>query len=150
MRPDRIILAEARWAEVLDMIQAMNSGHDGSLLTLHANNAHDALSRLEVMAASANPTTPLLVLREQIQSAVQLIVHIERLRDGSRKIVAISEVDGLQGDVIRLNEVFRFEHQGFEGGKVAGRFAATGHIPNRILDHLKQGNIEAPARLFKG
>jgi len=148
MRPDRILLGEALGAEALDMLQAMNTGYDGSMMTLHANNPRDALARLEIMSLLGNPSIPLLALREQMASAIQLIVHVERLRDGSRKIMTVAEVDGIQGDVIRLNGIFRFEHQGFEGGKVIGRFAATGHTPNRVLDRLKQENIELPTSLF--
>lgn len=149
MRPDRILIGEALGPEVLDMLQAMNTGYDGSMLTLHANNPRDALARLEIMGLLGNPSIPLLALREQMASAIQLIVHIERLRDDSRKIMAVAEVDGMQGDAIRLNDIFRFEHKGFESGKVIGRFAATGHTPNRVLDRLKQENIELPSSLFR-
>jgi pilus assembly protein CpaF len=147
MRPDRILLGEARGEEVLDFLQAMNTGHDGSLCTLHANSPRDALARLEVMASSANPSIPLVGLREQMASAINLIVHIERLSDGSRKVMRVSEVQGLQGDAILLADLFAFQPAGLEGGKITGRFVATGQIP-KLLSRLREAGIQAPMDLF--
>ncbi len=147
MRPDRILLGEARAAEVLDLLQAMNTGHDGSFCTLHANNPRDALARLEVMASSGNPSIPLVGLREQMASAINFIVHIERLSDGSRKVLRVTEVQGLQGDAILLADIFAFQPTGFEGGNVTGRFVATGQIP-KFLSRLREAGIQVPMDLF--
>jgi pilus assembly protein CpaF len=147
MRPDRIILGEARGAEVLDFLQAMNTGHDGSFCTIHATNPRDALARLEVMASSGNPSIPLVGLREQMASAINFIVHIERLPDGSRKVMRVTEVQGLQGDALLLADIFAFQQTGFEGGRVQGRFAATGQIP-KFLSRLRDAGIQVPMDLF--
>ena len=147
MRPDRLILGDAHGEEVLHMLAAMNTGHDGSLLTLHANSPRDALARLEVMASFGNPSIPLLSLRETIASAIGLIVHIERLRDGSRKIVKVTEVQGMQGDVITLADLFVFQQTGIEDGKIAGRFAATGQIP-KLMNRLRDRGVQLSMELF--
>jgi len=147
MRPDRILLGEARGAEVLDFLQAMNTGHDGSMCTIHANNPRDALARFEVMASSGNPSIPLVGLREQMASAFNFIVHIERLSDGSRKVMRVTEVQGMQGDAILLADIFAFQQTGFEGGRVQGRFVATGQIP-KFLSRLRDAGIQVPMDLF--
>jgi pilus assembly protein CpaF len=147
MRPDRVLLGEVRGAETLDFLQAMNTGHDGSMCTIHANNPRDALARFEVMASSGNPSIPLVGLREQMASAINFIVHIERLSDGSRKVMRVTEVQGMQGDVIQLADIFAFQQTGFEGGRVQGRFAATGQIP-KFLSRLRDAGIQVPMDLF--
>ncbi|MGH2524261.1 MAG: CpaF family protein [Anaerolineales bacterium] len=147
MRPDRLILGEARGAEVLDFLQAMNTGHDGSFCTLHANSPRDALARFEVMASSGNPSIPLVGLREQMASAINLIIHIERLPDGARRVMRVSEVQGMQGDAILLADIFAFQQIGFESGKVTGRFVATGQIP-KFLSRLREMGILLPMETF--
>ena len=130
MRPDRIVVGECRGGEALDMLQAMNTGHDGSLTTLHANSPRDALSRLETMVLMAGMDLPLKVVRQQISSAVDLIVQQTRLKDGARKVTAITEVAGMEGDTIVLTDIFKFEQTGVgEGGKVIGELKATGIRP---------------------
>jgi pilus assembly protein CpaF len=130
MRPDRIVVGECRGGEALDMLQAMNTGHDGSLTTLHANSSRDALSRLETLVLMAGVELPLKVVRQQVSSAVDLIVQQTRLKDGSRRITAITEVAGMEGDTIVLTDIFKFEQTGVaEGGKVLGEVRATGIRP---------------------
>jgi pilus assembly protein CpaF len=130
MRPDRIIVGECRGGEALDMLQAMNTGHDGSLTTLHANTPRDALSRLETMVLMAGMDLPLKVVRQQISSAVDLIIQQSRLKDGTRKITAITEVVGMEGDTVVLTDIFKFEQTGVaEGGKILGELKATGIRP---------------------
>jgi len=130
MRPDRIVVGECRGGETLDMLQAMNTGHDGSLTTLHANSPRDALSRMETMVLMAGMDLPLKVVRQQISSAVDLIVQQSRLKDGSRKVTAITEVAGMEGETVVLTDVFKFEQTGLgEGGKVLGELKATGIRP---------------------
>ena len=148
MRPDRIVMGEVRGAEAIDMLQAMNTGHDGSLTTLHANTPRDALSRLETMVSMANLNLPDKGVRQQISSAIDVIVQVSRLTDGSRKIVSIYEVVGMEGDVITMQEIFTFERQGVaEDGRVLGRFRATGIRP-RFTERLQAWGIELPAGLF--
>jgi pilus assembly protein CpaF len=130
MRPDRIIVGEVRGAEALDMLQAMNTGHDGSLTTVHANSPRDALYRLDTMVAMASLQLPERAVRQQIASAVDLIVQISRLSDGARRVTAISEITGMEKDVITLQDIFVFERTGVSStGKVLGRFRATGVRP---------------------
>jgi pilus assembly protein CpaF len=130
MRPDRIIVGEVRGGEALDMLQAMNTGHDGSLTTLHANTPRDAISRLETMSLMAGIELPIRVLREQITSAIDLIVHVSRLRDGSRKITQITELAGKEGDTIILTDIFKFDQTGVsDEGKVIGELKPTGLRP---------------------
>jgi pilus assembly protein CpaF len=130
MRPDRIVVGECRGGEALDMLQAMNTGHDGSLTTLHANSPRDALSRLETMVLMAGMDLPLKVVRQQISSAVDLIIQQTRLKDGSRKVTAITEVVGMEGDVVVLTDIFKFEQTGIgEHGKILGELRATGIRP---------------------
>lgn len=131
MRPDRIIVGECRGGEALDMLQAMNTGHDGSLTTLHANTPRDAISRLETMVLMSGMDLPLKVVRQQISSAVDLIIQQTRLKDGSRKVTAITEVVGMEGDIVVMTDIFKFEQTGVaEGGKIIGELKATGIRPN--------------------
>ena len=149
MRPDRIIVGECRSSEALDMLQAMNTGHDGSLTTVHANNPRDALSRLENMVMMAGYELPSSAIRDQISSAVDLVVQQTRLVDGTRKIVQISEITGREGDVILMQDIFTFEQEGFTGdAKVQGRFTATGNIP-RFVEELKaKGDLRLDMAVF--
>jgi len=148
MRPDRIVVGEVRGGECLDMLQAMNTGHDGSLTTVHANSPRDVISRLETMVLMAGMELPVRAIREQIASAVDLIVQQSRFSDGSRKITNITEVTGLEGDRITLQDIFVFKQTGFgKDGKVQGDFAATGNIPKFAEDWRAKG-IEIPTELF--
>ena len=148
MRPDRIVVGEVRGGEALDMLQAMNTGHDGSLTTGHANSPRDMLSRLETMVLMAGMDLPVKAIREQISSAIDLIVHQNRLRDGSRKITHITEVLGMEGDVVVLQDIFIYEQTGLDTrGKVAGRHRATGIRP-RFLQRLTAEGIFIPADIF--
>ncbi len=148
MRPDRIIVGECRGAEALDMLQAMNTGHDGSLTTAHANNPRDALTRLENMVMMAGYDLPSSAIREQIASAINLIVQQTRLPDGSRKVVKISEVTGREGNVILMQDIFTFEQQEIRNGKVAGYHTATGNIPYFIDELRKGGNLNLDMSVF--
>ncbi len=148
MRPDRIVVGECRGGEALDMLQAMNTGHDGSLTTLHANSPRDALSRLETMVLMAGMELPLKVVRQQVSSAVDLIVQQTRLKDGSRKITAITEVAGMEGDTIVLTDVFKFEQTGIsEDGKVIGELKATGIRP-MFSPRLEAAGYKLGAAIF--
>ncbi len=147
MRPDRIVVGEVRGGEALDMLQAMNTGHDGSLTTLHANTPRDALSRLETMVLMAGMELPVKAIREQISSAVELIVQQTRFKDGSRKLSTIAEVQGMEGDVIVMQDVFVFEQTGIEGGKIVGRMKPTGIRP-KFIEKFEQANIYLPPNLF--
>ena len=147
MRPDRIVVGECRGGEALDMLQAMNTGHDGSLTTAHANSPRDCIARLETMSLMAGMELPVRAIREQIASAVDLIVQQARLRDGSRKIISITEVQGMEGDVVVLSDIFVFEQQGFEGGKVIGRLKPTGIRP-RFIDRIEEAGIHLPPNIF--
>jgi pilus assembly protein CpaF len=147
MRPDRIIVGECRGPEALDMLQAMNTGHDGSMTTAHSNSPRDTLARLETMVLMAGMDLPLRAIREQIASALNLIVHQERMRDGTRKITKITEVQGMEGDVIVMQDVFLFEQQGIEGGKVVGRLKPTGIRP-KFMEIIEAANIHLPPTIF--
>ena len=148
MRPDRIIVGEVRGAEAVDMLQAMNTGHDGSLTTLHANSPRDALSRLETMIAMAGLRLPEKGMRQQIASAIDIIIQVARLADGTRKIVNISEIVGMEGEVITMQDLFLFEREGMDAdGNVMGRFRATGIRP-RCADRLQQYGIDLAGTLF--
>jgi pilus assembly protein CpaF len=148
MRPDRIIVGEVRGGEALDMLQAMNTGHDGSLTTLHANNPRDAISRLETMAMMAGLEMPLRVIREQIASAVDLIVQLSRLRDGTRKVTYVTEVAGMEGDVVVLTDVFRFKQTGVSpDGKVIGDLKPTGIRP-LFMHRLEAAGFKLPPSVF--
>jgi pilus assembly protein CpaF len=149
MRPDRIVVGECRGGEALDMLQAMNTGHDGSLTTLHANSPRDALARLETMVLMSGMDLPLRAIREQIASAVNLIIQQQRYADGTRRISAISEVRGMEGDAIALEDVFRFEQEGFDpDGRVVGRFVATGIVPAFYQD-LQQRGVAVNPEVFQ-
>jgi len=148
MRPDRIIVGEVRGSEAVDMLQAMNTGHDGSLTTLHANSPRDALARLETMVSMANLNLPEKAMRQQIAAALQVVIQIARLSDGRRRIVSVSEIVGMEGDVITMQEIFQFERQGVdEKGEVLGQFKATGIRP-RFTERLLMAGIELPTALF--
>ncbi|MBI3473276.1 MAG: CpaF family protein [Candidatus Solibacter usitatus] len=148
MRPDRIVVGEVRGEEALDMLQAMNTGHDGSLTTVHANTPRDAVSRLEVMVSLANANMQLTSIRQQIASAVHLFVQAARLSDGSRRVINLTEVTGMEGDVITLQDIFVFEKRGVSPeGKVLGRFAATGIRP-KFYEKLLAAGIKLPVDLF--
>ena len=147
MRPDRIVVGECRGGEALDMLQAMNTGHDGSMTTVHSNSPRDTLHRLETMVLMAGMDLPVRAIREQIASALVLIVHMARLKDGSRKIVAITEVQGMEGDVIVLQDIFVFEQTGYENGKVLGRIKPTGVRP-KFVEKFEVANIYLPPQIF--
>jgi pilus assembly protein CpaF len=150
MRPDRIVVGEVRSEEALDMLQAMNTGHDGSLTTVHANTPRDALTRIETMIAMGATNLPERAMRQQISSAIQFVVQQTRLSDGSRKITSISEITGMEGDVITMQEIFVFEKMGItQDGKVIGRFRATGVRP-KCCERLKASGIHLPADMFEG
>ncbi len=147
MRPDRIIIGECRGAETLDMLQAMNTGHDGSLTTLHANAPRDALSRLETMAMFSGIDLPEKNIKSQIASAINIIIQASRLQDGSRKVTSISEITGMEGNVISMQEIFTFETTGFENSKVIGHHVSTGIRP-KFIDRLKERNISLSLEYF--
>lgn len=147
MRPDRIIVGEVRSGESLDMLQAMNTGHEGSMTTLHANSPRDMLARLETMVLMAGMDLPHRAIREQIASAVDLVIHQDRMRDGSRKITSISEIQGMEGDVITMSEIYRFEQTGYENGKVIGRLRPTGLRP-KFMYKLQEAGIMLPPSIF--
>ncbi|WP_395002570.1 CpaF family protein [Cypionkella sp.] len=148
MRPDRIIVGETRGEEVIDMLQAMNTGHDGSMTTIHANSARDGISRLENMVAMAGIEMPLKAVRSQIASAVNLIVQASRLQDGSRRMVSITEITGMEGDVISMQEVFRYERLGVDpSGKIIGRFNATG-VRSHFSERFRQWGFDLPASIY--
>jgi pilus assembly protein CpaF len=149
MRPDRIIVGETRGEEVIDMLQAMNTGHDGSMTTIHANNPRDAVSRLENMVAMSGIEMPLKAMRSQIASAVNLIVQASRLQDGTRRMTSVTEITGMEGEVISMQEVFRFERMGVEpSGKIIGRFNATG-IRSSYSDRFRQWGFDLPASIYE-
>ena len=149
MRPDRIIVGETRGEEVIDMLQAMNTGHDGSMTTIHANNARDGISRLENMVAMAGIEMPLKAVRSQIASAVNLIVQASRLQDGSRRMVSITEITGMEGDVLSMQEIFRYERLGLApDGKIIGRFNATG-VRSHYSERFKQWGFDLPHSIYE-
>ncbi|MFN3971879.1 MAG: CpaF family protein [Gemmobacter sp.] len=149
MRPDRIIVGETRGEEVIDMLQAMNTGHDGSMTTIHANNPRDGISRLENMVAMAGIEMPLKAVRSQIASAVNLIVQASRLQDGSRRMVSITELTGMEGEVISMQEIFRYERLGLAGdGKIIGRFNATG-VRSHYSERFRQWGFDLPPSLYE-
>jgi len=148
MRPDRIVVGEVRGGEALDMLQAMNTGHDGSLTTLHANTPRDALSRLETMVMMSGMDLPIRAIREQAASAVDLIVQQARLRDGSRKVIYITEVQGMEGDTIVLQDIFRWRDYGNdEHGKVKGALLPTGLVP-KFITRLEEHGQKVDRMLF--
>ena len=147
MRPDRIICGEVRGAEALDMLQAMNTGHDGSLTTGHANTPRDMLARLETMVLMAGMDLPVRAIREQISSAVDVIVQQSRMRDGSRKVTHITEVQGMEGDKIILQDSFLFEQESFTDGKVIGAIKPTGVRP-KFMPKIEDAGIQLPPSIF--
>jgi pilus assembly protein CpaF len=147
MRPDRIIVGEIRDEAALDMLQAMNTGHDGSMTTCHSNSPRDTLARLETMTLMAGMELPVRAIREQIASAINLVVHQDRLRDGTRKIVNITEITGMEGDVITMTDLFIFEQTSLEEGKIIGRLRPTGLRP-KFMDRLEASGIHLPASIF--
>lgn len=147
MRPDRIIAGEVHGGEMIHLLQAINTGHDGCLFTMHANSSRDALARMEVMATMEFPTMPLLAVREQLASALDLIVHMERMRDGQRRISKITEVVEMHGESVQLQDIFEFRPTGFADGQQKGFFTATGIIP-RFMSKLRNANIDVPMNLF--
>jgi pilus assembly protein CpaF len=147
MRPDRIIVGEIRDEAAVDMLQAMNTGHDGSMTTAHSNSPRDTVARLETMTMMAGMDLPIRAIREQISSAVDLVVHQERMRDGTRKIVAITEVTGMEGDIITMTDLFIFEQSGYENGHVIGRLRPTGLRP-KFMDKIEASGINLPPSVF--
>jgi pilus assembly protein CpaF len=147
MRPERIIVGECRGGETLDMLQAMNTGHDGSMTTAHANTPRDALSRVETMCLMAGMDLPIRAIREQVSSAVDLICQQERMRDGTRKVTTITEVSGMEGDVITMTDIFVFEQTGTENGKIVGRLRPTGLRP-KFMEKIETAGINLPPSIF--
>ncbi len=147
MRPDRIIVGEIRDEAALDMLQAMNTGHDGSMTTAHSNSPRDTLARMETMVMMAGMELPVRAIREQVSSAINLIIHEERMRDGTRKVVNVTEVSGMEGDVITMTDIFVFEQSGFEGGKIIGRLRPTGLRP-KFMDKIEASGIHLPPSIF--
>ncbi len=147
MRPERIIVGECRGGETLDMLQAMNTGHDGSMTTAHANTPRDAISRIETMCLMAGMDLPVRAIREQIASAVDVIVQQQRMRDGTRKVITVAEVSGMEGDVITMTDLFVFEQTGVENGRLIGRLRATGLRP-KFMDKIEAAGIHLPPSIF--
>jgi len=147
MRPDRIIVGECRGPEAFDMLQAMNTGHEGSMTTIHANNTRDALGRLENMILMAGMELPHRAIREQIAAALDATIQLERMRDGSRKVVTISEIQGMEGDVVTMSDVFKFERAGYENGRVIGKLRPTGLRP-KFMEKIEAEDIRVPASIF--
>ena len=148
MRPDRILVGEVRSGETLDMLQAMNTGHDGSLTTVHANSPRDALSRLETMVLMAGTELPSRAIREQITSAVKLLVHVNRSEDGVRRVTSISEITGLEGDTPLLQELFRWQRSGRNERRIVGTYVATGIVP-RLAEQLRERGADLPPTIFQ-
>jgi pilus assembly protein CpaF len=147
MRPDRIIVGEIRDEAALDMLQAMNTGHDGSMTTCHSNSPRDTLARIETMALMAGMELPIRAIREQLASAIDVVVHQERLRDGTRKVVNVTEVSGMEGEVITMTDIYLYEQSGYEDGKVIGRLRPTGLRP-KFIDKIEAAGIHLPATIF--
>ena len=148
MRPDRIVVGECRGGEALDMLQAMNTGHDGSLTTVHANNPRETLSRLETLVLMAGMDLPHKAIRQQVAAGIDLIIQLSRLKDGSRKVTSVSEIVGMEGDTITMQEIFKFESKGADPatGRIIGEFNPTGIRP-KIIDKLFDMGIPLPPRL---
>jgi pilus assembly protein CpaF len=147
MRPDRVIVGEIRDEAALDMLQAMNTGHDGSMTTLHSNGPRDTLSRLETMTLMAGMDLPSRAIREQISSAIDLIVHQSRMRDGTRKVTYVTEVSGMEGEVITLTDLFVYEQTGIEDSRIVGRLRPTGLRP-KFMDKIEASGIHLPPAIF--
>ncbi|MCL5950806.1 MAG: CpaF family protein [Chloroflexi bacterium] len=147
MRPDRIVVGEVRAGEALDMLQAMNTGHEGSMSTVHANSPRDSLHRLETMVLMAGVELPLRAIRQQIANALDMVIQIERMRDGTRKITNVVEVQGMEGDVIVTQELFKFEHAGVQDGRILGKLKPTGIRP-KFMEKVEAANIFLPPEIF--
>jgi pilus assembly protein CpaF len=147
MRPDRIVVGECRGPEAFDMLQAMNTGHEGSLTTIHANNPREATARLENMILMAGMDLPHRAIREQIAAAVDMIIQLERMRDGSRKVIRVTEVQGMEGDVITMSELFKFEQAGYEDGRIIGALRPTGLRP-KFMEKIEASGIHLPPGIF--
>lgn len=149
MRPDRIVIGEVRGPEALDMLAAMNTGHDGSLTTVHANTPRDALNRIENMVAMTGATFPIKALRQQIASAIDVVIQLERQEDGKRRLVSVQEINGMEGEIITMTEIFTFERRGIgEHGEVLGEYRPTGMVP-AFRDELARRGIDLPLNLFR-
>ena len=148
MRPDRILVGEARGGEAVDMLQAMNTGHDGSMTTIHSNTPRDTLRRIETMVLMAGLELPLKAIREQVASAVDMIIHVDRMRDGTRKVVQVTEVQGMEGDSIVMQDLFAFEQTGFQNGRVLGSLVSTGLRPS-FTEKFLVNNIQLPASIYE-
>ena len=148
MRPDRIIVGEVRGGEALDMLQAMNTGHDGGMTTIHANSPRDALSRLETMVLMAGIDLPSRAIREQTASAIDLIVQVKRYEDGVRRVQSISELVGMEGDTPQLQEIFKFVPKNRNQRKITGDFVATGIVP-RVIQQMRAEDVDVPMSLFQ-
>ena len=148
MRPDRIVVGEARGGEALDMLQAMNTGHDGSMTTIHSNTPRDTLRRIETMVLMAGLELPLKAIREQVASAIDLVVHMERMRDGTRRVVKVTEVQGMESDNIVMQDLFFFEQTGMRNGRVIGQLKSTGLRP-KFAEKFSVNNIDLPANIFE-
>jgi pilus assembly protein CpaF len=147
MRPDRIIVGEARSGEALDMLQAMNTGHSGSMTTIHSNSPRDSLRRIETMVLMAGVELPLRAIREQIASSIELVVHLDRMRDGTRKVKKVSEVQGMEGDTVVMQDIFVFDQTGFQNGRVIGKLKGTGLRPS-FTERFAVNNIILPENLY--
>jgi pilus assembly protein CpaF len=149
MRPDRIVVGECRGDEVIDMLQAMNTGHDGSMTTIHANGPRDSLGRIENMIGMSGVDLPLKVVRANIASAINLVVQVTRMTDGMRRMISITEIVGMEGDVVTMQEIFKFNRQATDNtGRIIGRYGATG-IRSSFTDRFRQWGYDLPASLFK-
>jgi pilus assembly protein CpaF len=148
MRPDRIVVGECRGGEALDMLQAMNTGHDGSMTTVHSNSPRDSLRRIETMVLMAGMELPLKAIREQVASAIELIVHMERVKDGTRKVVKVSEVQGMESDTIVMQDMFVYKQTGFENGIVKGKLSPTGLRPH-FMEKITNSNLQLPDSIFE-
>jgi pilus assembly protein CpaF len=148
MRPDRIVVGECRGGEALDMLQAMNTGHDGSMTTVHSNSPRDSLRRIETMVLMAGMELPLKAIREQVASAIELIVHMERVKDGTRKVVKVAEVQGMESDTIVMQDMFVYKQTGFENGIVKGKLSPTGLRPH-FMEKITNSNIQLPDSVFE-
>ena len=148
MRPDRIVVGECRGGETLDMLQAMNTGHDGSLTTAHANTPRDMIARLEVMVMMSGLDLPVSAIREMVASAIHMIVQISRYSDGSRRITNITEITGVESGIVSMQDIFRYQQEGFdENGKVKGQFEATGAIPH-FYEEMRQRGLPVDMSIF--
>jgi pilus assembly protein CpaF len=148
MRPDRIVVGEVRGGEALDMLQAMNTGHDGSMTTVHSNSPRDTLRRIETMVLMAGMELPLRAIREQVSSAIDLVVHMERMKDGTRRVIKVTEVQGMEGDTIVLQDLFKFEQAGMSNGRVLGQLRATGLRP-MFTEKFELNGVHLPMEIFE-